>query len=848
HTVLGQTLLPGTGYVELATRTGHEIGYPHLAELTLHAPLTLPPHGSATLQVAVTNPDNNGGRTVTIHSRDAHAHSDAPWIHHATGTLTAANGATAVGLTAWPPDDATAYDLTSAYPNLAAQGYQYGPAFQNLRRAWHHRGDLYAEVALAETAVDATTYGLHPALLDAALHVQLLDRAGGEADGPPPLPFIWSGVTIHAAGAQTIRVRISPAGPDAVSVTIADPSGAPVASIDSLVVRPATGLAGGASDSLFRLGWEAVPRPAPDGSAPDATVLTVPSTRGLDLPAEVHATAASVLASVRESLDTAGSDARLAVVTTGAVAAAEGDPIDPVAAAVWSLVRAAQAEHPGRFVLVDGDDPAGSLSAADLGAVLVTERAEIAVRGDAFLAPHLSRVAGPAADTRLGWDPDRTVLITGGTGGLGAVLARHLVTAHGMRRLLLTSRRGPDAAGARGLRDELAALGADVTIARCDVAVRGEVAALLAGIDERHPLVAVVHAAGVVDNGVIASMTADRLAAVLRPKVDGAWHLHELTQGPDLAAFVLFSSAAGVLLGAGQANYAAANGFLDALALHRRASGRPSVSLAWGAWTGAGGGMAAELDEAGLRRLHRLGMPPLSHAEGLALFDAALASGDPVLIPMKVDLSALRRLGGEVPAMLRALAGAGSGTGPSGRRPSSGSDGSLPRRLAATPAAERDDFLLGVVCARVAAVLGHASADAVPPARAFQELGFDSLAAIELRNQLGALAGQSLPATVVFDHPTPAALARYLMRLLDPGPADPTLPVLAELDRLEAALSTLDPAGAGQAKVAARLNALLRRWQDGGAADRPDEMAGHRLREADDDELFHILDHQLGIS
>ncbi|MYX75372.1 beta-ketoacyl reductase, partial [Streptomyces sp. SID3915] len=204
-----------------------------------------------------------------------------------------------------------------------------------------------------------------------------------------------------------------------------------------------------------------------------------------------------------------------------------------------------------------------------------------------------------------GWDPDGTVLITGGTGGLGALIARHLVTEHGVRRLLLAGRRGPDTPGAAELRDQLATLGAEVTLARCDVADRADLADLL----DRHQVRAVVHAAGVVDNGVLTSLDADRVERVLRPKVDAAWHLHELTRESDLSAFVLLSSAAGLLVGGGQANYAAANTFLDGLAAHRRSLGLPAVSLAYGLWE-ADGGMSAGIDAADLERLRRLGLPP----------------------------------------------------------------------------------------------------------------------------------------------------------------------------------------------------------------------------------------------
>ncbi|MYW15125.1 SDR family NAD(P)-dependent oxidoreductase, partial [Streptomyces sp. SID2955] len=266
-------------------------------------------------------------------------------------------------------------------------------------------------------------------------------------------------------------------------------------------------------------------------------------------------------------------------------------------AAVWGLVRSAQAEHPDRFVLLDLDGQ--ELSGGTLDSVLASGEPQIAMRSGEALAPRLARTTaatltepGSGPDSEPGsasaphgtWNPDGTVLLTGATGTLGALVARHLVTEHGVRHLLLVSRRGRTAPGAAELADSLGGLGATVTVAACDAADRAELAELLRTVPAEHPLTAVVHAAGVLDDGVIESLTPDQVEAVLRPKVDAAVHLHELTRDLDLAAFVLFSSAAGTFGGAGQGNYAAANAFVDALAAHRRAHGLPAVSLGWGFW------------------------------------------------------------------------------------------------------------------------------------------------------------------------------------------------------------------------------------------------------------------------
>ncbi|MEU9356456.1 type I polyketide synthase, partial [Streptomyces griseoloalbus] len=359
------------------------------------------------------------------------------------------------------------------------------------------------------------------------------------------------------------------------------------------------------------------------------------------------------------------------------------------------------------------------------------------------------------------WNPDGTVLITGGTGALGGHLARRLA-ASGMRHLLLTSRRGPDAPGAAELAAELRELGAEVTVAVCDTADRDATAALLAGVPTAHPLTAVVHTAGVLDDGVVTSLSAERVSEVLRPKVDAAWNLHELTRDLDLAAFVMYSSVSGVMGSAGQGNYAAANVFLDALAQQRAAAGLPALSLAWGAWV-QDGGMTGTLSDVSARRIAASGAPPLTVEQGLALWDAATVSDEPYLVP--IGASGSTKMPGEVPPLLRNLV---RGT----RRAAATAVGGariaedLTRRLLETREEERVRVLLNLVRGEAAAVLGHSSPKAVEADRDFHDLGFDSLTAVELRNRLTAVTGLRLPATLVFDYPTPTVLAEHLVAAL----------------------------------------------------------------------------------
>ncbi|MEU6084960.1 type I polyketide synthase [Streptomyces sp. NPDC047108] len=378
-------------------------------------------------------------------------------------------------------------------------------------------------------------------------------------------------------------------------------------------------------------------------------------------------------------------------------------------------------------------------------------------------------------------DPAGTVLVTGGTGGLGALVARHLVAEHRIRHLLLVSRRGLEAPGARELVADLADLGASVEVAAVDVADRDDLAAALHAISADHALTAVVHTAGVLDDGVVASLTPERLALVMRPKADAAVHLHELTRDADLSAFVLFSSVAGTFGGAGQANYAAANAFLDAFAAGRRSSGLPATSLAWGPWA-PGTGMTAELTEADLRRMARGGMQPLTPEQGLGALDVAMRRSEPALVPIALDRRVLRdrQAVAALPAMLRGLAAAPA------RRAASVADGSdagetFRTRLSALPHAERATAVLDLVRAQTAMVLGHASPDTVEATQDFRGLGIDSLTAVELRNRLTAATALRLPATLVFDYPSPQALARHIGGELfdDAGPATaPAVPAV----------------------------------------------------------------------
>ncbi|MGC4750697.1 SDR family NAD(P)-dependent oxidoreductase, partial [Micromonospora sp. DT201] len=1117
-------------------------------------PLVLPEHGDVHLQVTVSEPDHTGIRPFAVHSRPDR--DDASWTRHASGGLAPRSVHSTAELTAWPPADATPLSLEDGYDRLRDRGYEYGPVFQGLRAAWQAGADLYAEVRLPD-GVDPGGFTLHPALLDAALHVIGLT---GPATPDCLLPFAWQNVTVHAAGADALRVHVRRTGTGSVALTIADATGGLVAVADSLTLRPVTTdqLRGPAAGALYGLNWTALPGTPPPGVTP-AFELYEPAAGSDPI---VRAITANALARAQRWLaaDRPG-DNRLVFVTRGAVATEPQQNANPVQAAVWGLIRTAQSEHPGHFVLVDIDSETGDEDVeAAVAGVLAYAEDQVAIRAGRAHVPRLvpldtpqalpeeawrfdvsgqgsldrlAVVTGPetesplepgqvriavraagvnfrdvvmalgmvpdqhimgceaagvvlavgpgvtgfdagdrvmgivggsfgpiaVADHRLlaevpaGWtfaeaasvpiafltawyglhevgklragesvlvhaaaggvgmaavqlardagaevfataspakwdalralglddahlassrtlafrdafrrvdvvlnsltrefvdaslellgaggrfvemgktdirpaanvmaafpgltyavfdllsvdpgriqqmfaqllatfrrgavrplpmttwdirrapdalrfmsqarhvgkvvltlprrlDPDGTVVITGGTGELGGLLARHLAGAHGVQHLVLAGRRGLAAPGAADLVRELAALGAEATVVTCDAADRSALAALLANLPGGRRLDGVVHAAGVLDDGVLESLDPDRLDRVLRPKADGAANLDALTADQDLALFALFSSAVGTFGGAGQANYAAANVFLDALAQQRRARGLPGLSIAWGLWDQRSD-LTRHLGDADVRRMSRSGMAPLSSSDGLALFDAASRCDAALVVPTRLDTAAMRTPA-QVPPLLRDIVRT-----PHRRvaaRSAAGPDDSiqgLTVRLSAAAPAEHDRILADLVVQHTAAVLGHRGSRVISAERSFKELGFDSLTAVELRNRLNAATGLRLRTTVVFDRPTPRALAEQIRTELlgDTTPAvpEPSAALAAvdrDIDRLQAALSALNPDGPARTDIAVRLRSLVAAWDTGN-----DDEEG--LSSASAEEMFALLDRELGTS
>ncbi|WP_329792575.1 SDR family NAD(P)-dependent oxidoreductase [Lentzea sp. DG1S-22] len=742
HRVGGAAVVPGTALLEMAAKAGGQVGCPRVAELLFRSAVVLPAEGTLDVQVEVSAPQGDGSRALTLHSRTS---ADAPWTAHATGRLIPGMPGSGENLTEWPPANAEPVGLDGLYSRLAEDGLDYGPDFQGVRRAWRRGDDVFAEVTLPAAVRDeAGDYLVHPALLDSALHPLAADVLR--------LPFSWAGVEVHGPGASSLRVRLRSEGQDSFGITAWDNVGMPVLSADELVARPVVREqlqvigAAQAQETLFRIDWKAPEKLSGPRGTGHLTLTVDNGDPAMPLPRRVRTALDAALASVRGWLERDHEPgARLAVLTRGAV---DGDP---VAAAVWGLVRSAQTEHPGRLQLIDLDGSAASDKAwRDL---VGTDEPQLAVRGGQVRVPRLAG-AGPAGPSTPEWRGG-SLLVTGAGGVVGSALTRHAVREHGVRDVVLLSRRGADAPGMARLSAELRELGASVTVEACDAADREQLAGVLARIPSDRPLAGVIHAAGTSRDATIQSLTAEALEAVLPAKVDAVTHLDELTRDAGLTWFVVCSSAAAWWGTAGQANYAAANACIDAIARRRHNAGQHALSLAWGLWAERSE-LSGHLDEADLRRLARLGLKALSTEDALATFDVALRSKEPMLAPIGLDT---RQLVDSESAPLTPLLREHVKSRPAVE---SAPVPSIRGELAGKDEGAQEAFLRDLVCKLVSQVLGFASAGEVEPDRGFFEIGFDSLTVLELRNRVEKATGQSVPPTAIFDHSTPGALAKYL--------------------------------------------------------------------------------------
>ncbi|MFJ9034896.1 type I polyketide synthase, partial [Streptomyces sp. NPDC102274] len=713
------------------------------------------------------------------------------------------------------------------------------------------------------------------------------------------LPFEWTGVELYASGATELRVRIDVDDTHTnARIQVTDSAGHPVAHIRGLAIREATAeqiRVGESLEHLYRVDFR-TPRLTQETTADgiwilgenagvyeileadhvaDVDVLLAHLDNGGQAPARVavDATAAptgddiacatqELTASALGTLQRLLAEPRLETtellwITRSAVAV-DDDVRDLAHAPLWGLLRAARNEYAERVIRLI-DLQAGSAGDALLPrAVAMAGEPEIAIRDGEIRAARLVRTTNADAAEPGGQpiaaplDPSGSVLITGGTGELGRSIAAHLVRTHSVRHLVLTSRRGLDAPGAGDLVAELTALGAEsVQVVACDVSRREDVATALATADAEHPWTGVFHLAGVLDDGLLSAQNSERLNSVLAPKVSGALHLHNLTKNLNLAAFVLFSSVAGVLGGAGQSNYAAANTFLDALAARRRAEGLPGVSLSWGLWQQSGIGLTAGLGQAELARLRRQGVGALSEKQGLTALDTALTQPHPHLVPVKLELTSLQREsdnGGEVPVLLRNLLRAPrKRVGESG-----GTSSGLRERLLELPEEERTAHLTRLVQHEAATVLGAPGTDGIGALQVLKELGMDSLMAVELRRRLSAGSGVSLPSTLAFDHPTPAAIAALLLDKLAVGSGSRAGGARGvtrtQIDSLVELLRAATPKQLDEMGFAADLLALRDGLAKTAAATDEQPVPEAELDTGSTDDLLQFLDRKLGVS
>ncbi|WP_443059698.1 acyltransferase domain-containing protein [Streptomyces sp. NBC_00443] len=839
HAVLDSPVLPPAALVEALTRVADHGDAGTLHRLTVRKPLVLADDGTADLQIVLHTDDGSGRRPFSVHLRSDDAPS--PWTLHADGEL--ASG-----------------DLL---PEAARHGADHG------------------EVRLPDDLLpDAARYGLHPALVEEAVR----DLLGPAPAGSTRIAGEWHGVRVHATGATALRVLAEPGEGDEVSLRLLDSAGQPVLTVDRLTFRdvPDDEFAptGGRALPLYALAWQPLDPPAPAALSGGWAVIGPQDPFGVaDLDAVRFPDVPALAAAVRDGapihqllveFDGGAStarpagqaltllqqwlaeptldDTRLVVRTRGAVAVAAEGVADPDAAAVWGLLRSAQAEAPERIVLLDTDTDtdtdtdAAPLPAGALSHLLASGEPQAALRAGTLYAPRLRPVAEDATPDagRVGApdkEPHGTVLVTGGAGRLADVFARRLAAEHGVRHLLMLDDRAEGTWPAPELLRDLDASGAEVTAVSCDLADRAALRAALTAIPEHRPLTMVVHIADPSDEIALTDLTVQRLDTVLRYTADTARHLHELTRELDLSAFVLCSSSASTIGVPAQAVDAAAAAYLDGLARHRTALGLPATSLALGPWApqdAAGDTAPAENDSV------RLLLRGLTVPDATSACDAALRTGLSALLAARLDGTALRAHA-HLPAVLSDLVGA------TGRARSAGSatDASA-LRLEGLTEQERYQAVLDLVRAESAAVLGHADAGAVAPDRAFQELGFDSMTAVELRNRLISRTGIALSATLAFDHPSPAALTEHVLaQLLPEHQAAPHSPVDAELRQLEALLVQAPEDATERRDIVVRLQTLLSRLTEAHDEEPSADLTG-RIEAASAEEIFALIDDQLG--
>lgn len=813
HTVWGQALVPGTAFLELALAAAHSLGVAGVEELVLSTPLWLARHASADLQLRVAPPDAQGQRLLRIYSRPQGSAALASFTLHASGRLLGTPPFVTAAAAQAVPADAIELSLDDLYERLARRGLRYGPSFRCVQQVLRHGNALYSKLALPTSLLqEAPRYGLHPALFDAALHpLVFLDPE--EAATTAWLPYEQQRVHVQRRGATELLARLELVSATAeeriVRLILCDEAGGYVGRLDQLVLRriqpEAVPQAGGsAMAGLCSVVWHEATLPAHGASPRNVLVWGASDRLAQQLGYRRIASLAELLPMLRgqesdrvhvlwdacESADPSRStdaaqtlcqqgvsrlqewtraslpaQVELVVLTREAVATGREDPVAGfIAAGLWGLLRSVRCEYPMlRLRLLD-------LSAASrreeiLAALQVEAEPDMALRQDHLYVPQLERISTRTETTApIPWGSG-TVLVTGGLGRLGHVVAQHLARVHGARYLLLLSRRGPATPAAVELRKQLAAFGADAEIVACDAGDRAELAKVLRSIDASRPLCAVVHCAGVLDDALLERVSPQQIDSVFHAKVDAALNLHELTAQQPLVAFLLFSSIAGVLGSAGQASYAAANALLDALAAHRRAHGLPAQSLAWGLWQPTGQGMTGSLTASALAQLRQQGLLPLSEQQGLDLFDQACGRPEPLLVPAAIAERTLTQLQTKAQGASRPHEQQPDQT-LAAESPTPAPDGFVSVLLSMTQPA-RYALVERAVRTETAAVLALGDMDAVPVDEPLQALGMDSLQTVQLRNRIATKLGVRLELRDLWRLADPRGLAAEVVRRLE---------------------------------------------------------------------------------
>ncbi|MBL8197234.1 MAG: SDR family NAD(P)-dependent oxidoreductase, partial [Blastocatellia bacterium] len=798
HKVFDTVIVAGAAILELTWAAGEVVGAERVEELMLIKPIVLSTSISLQLQIRVGVKDSNGKYEINIYSRPENE-IEGEWVKNATGSLNSERVEQSIKeLKEWPPEGSEYVELNGFYSEVKELGLDYGRVFQGLKEVWRKDRDLYVRVELGKEQVEeAKDYGLHPVLLDSVLHVLFVDGKEREKQ-EVKLPFEWRGAKLYASGAKEIYACLEMKGEQNAKLSLYDSARLGLGEIEGLRLQQANanqiqGLVN--TEHLYQVSWRSVNKVKEESKLTNSIIIgegelsnklkikNVPSINeikyylekeiprkiiidntklfNIEINDETKLVTQEALKQLQELLlEEKLRNSELIWVTQEAIATETDENILGLSqSGIWGLIRSARNEHISRQIrLIDIDIWTDKEQLVK--AINVEEEPEIAIRKGKMIVPRLvkSNVSNEESNNWKNQLDKATVVITGGTGELGSLVAKHLVTKHGAKNLLLVSRRGLEAPGAIELEKELEQQGTEIEIVSCDISNYVALEEVIKSLSGDKPIVGVIHCSGVLDDGVVLEQNEERLAKVMSSKIDGAWNLHLLTKEKNLDFFVVFSSIAGVIGTLGQSNYAAANTFLDALAAYRQQQGLPGQSLAWGLWNQMGVGVTSQLTNADLARMKRQGIVGLSPSEGLELLDKAISKSVSLLVPASLSLTNRQ----DIPALLRELVKQKSKKEVSSKEATKETS-ELKKRLARLSEKERFSSVVSIVQTEIAMVMSLSNTDGIPAEKQLKELGLDSLMAIELRNRLSMRCDIELPTTLAFDYPTPSDIAKLLL-------------------------------------------------------------------------------------